>query len=85
MEGHHLIEMQFLSHDIQDADHAVVTTRETWDTIRYHTMYPGEPQETIATRPEHTIGVIYHLERVEDKWRVSKVIIEGEVPAWEEL
>jgi len=41
--------------------------------------------ELVATRPEHTIGVIYHLERVEGKWLVRQTLIEGEIPAWEEV
>ncbi|MBN1485076.1 MAG: DUF3160 domain-containing protein [Chloroflexia bacterium] len=84
MEAHYLVRLEFLSLDQPAADQAIVTTRETWWAERLGYYYPGEPDDLIATRPEHTLGVIYHLELVEDRWKVSQVVIEGTTPEWEE-
>ncbi len=83
MEGYHLIRLEFLSYDLQGADRAIVTTRETWDAQRYERGYYGEPGDLRATRPAHTVGVIYGLQRVNGRWMVSQVQVQGEVPAWE--
>ena len=84
-EGYHLQRLQFLSLDLQDADHTVVTTREAWWAERYRAAQDEwEAGTLIATQPEHTLGVIYHLERRDDAWLVSRVQIQGEVPAWQE-
>ncbi len=84
-EGYHLVRLEFLSFDLQDADHAVVTARQTWWDERYRDSPKGSgAQELIARRPEYTVGVIYHLEKVDGTWVVSRVLIEGEVPAWQE-
>jgi hypothetical protein len=85
-EGQYLVRLEYLSFDLQDADHAIVTTRETWWAELYEIVGEDwEPGEVTATRPEHTIGVIYHLERIDGRWLVSKTLIEGEIPAWEEV
>ncbi len=87
MEGHHLLGLEFLSYDLQDARQAIVTAQERWETERYtaYGKYGGEPDQLIARRPAYSIGVIYHLEQVEGQWRVSRVLLQGEVPAWEEI
>lgn len=83
-EGHLLIDLNYLSLDLQDATHAVVTTREVWSAEQYRTAPDEwEPGTLIARRPQHTLGVIYNLERADGKWLVSRVQIQGEIPAWE--
>jgi hypothetical protein len=85
-EGHHLVDLRFLSFDLQDADHAIVTTSETWWAERYEMgPYPEDEGVLFATRPEYTLGVVYHVERVDGQWLVSKVLIQGEIPAWQEV
>jgi len=84
-EGYQLIRMDYLSFDLQDATHAVVTTRETWSAEQYQAdpEYSYEPGTLIAQRPAHTLGVVYNLEKVDGTWMVSRVEVSGEVPAWE--
>lgn len=85
-EGYQLIRFDYLSFDLQDADHAVVTTRETWSAERYQPgEYDDEPGTLIARRPEHTLGVVYNLERVGEEWLVSRAEVSGQVPAWESV
>ncbi|MGC8873762.1 MAG: DUF3160 domain-containing protein [Chloroflexia bacterium] len=85
-EGRHLERIEFLSYDFEDAAHAVVTTRETWWTERFRAAAdPWMPGTRIGLLPEHTIGVVYHLERIAERWCVSAMdLVEGEVPAWQE-
>lgn len=84
-EGYKLVRLDYLSFDIQDATHAVVTTRETWSAKRYRSAEDAWEEGTLlATRPEHTLGVVYNLEKVGDNWLVSRVQVQGTVPAWEE-
>lgn len=83
-EGHLLIELDYLSFDLQDATHAVVTTREVWSAAQYRAAPdPWEEGTLIARRAEHTLGVIYNLELVNGKWLVSRVQIQGQIPPWE--
>jgi hypothetical protein len=88
-EGHQQIALDYLSYDLQDATHAVVTTRETWSAERYRAD-PNDPEygpsTLVARRPEHTLGRIYNLEWVDGKgWLVRQVQTEGEVPEWESV
>jgi hypothetical protein len=84
-EGYLLVQMEYLSLDLQNATQAVVTTRETWSAERYQADpdYAYEEGTLIATRAEHTVGVVYNLEKVAGKWLVSRVEVQGEVPGWQ--
>jgi hypothetical protein len=82
-EGDKLIRLDYLSFDLQDATHAVVTTRERWSAERYQMGAEDyDPGPLIATRAEHTLGVVYNLEKVGDSWLVSRVEVSGTVPDW---
>jgi hypothetical protein len=85
-EGHRQIELDYLSFDLQDATHAVVTTRETWSAERYRAD-PDDPEygegTLVARLPQHTLGRVYSLEQVNGTWLVRQVQTQGEVPAWE--
>lgn len=85
-EGRHLEQLEFLSYDFSDATHAIVTTRETWRAERFRAAAdPWTPGTRIALLPEHTIGVVYRLERIAERWCVDAIdIVQGEVPPWQE-
>jgi hypothetical protein len=83
-ESYYLLRLAYLSFDLQDATHAIVTTRETWRDERYQMgADPYLPGTLVATRPEYTIGVIYHLVQGDDGWLVSQALVQGERPAWQ--
>jgi len=83
-ESYQLIRFEYLSFDRQDDTHAVVTTRETWSAERYQMgEYVEEEGTLVARRPEHTLGVVYSLERVGEQWLVSRVEVSGQTPEWE--
>ncbi len=83
-EGYRLVQLAYLSFDIRDDGTAVVTTRETWTAERYQAGPDTWEQGTlIAVRPEHTLGVIYNLERLGGKWIVNRVQVQGQVPEWQ--
>jgi hypothetical protein len=84
-EGFYLVRLEFLSLDLQDSATAIVTTRETWWGERYKEEPGSWPGTLVATRPEYTIGVVYHLVRGEEGWLVSRVLLQGERPAWQEV
>jgi hypothetical protein len=84
-EGHHLVRLDFLSFDLQDADHAIVTTREAWWSERFHATDMWEPGELVSTRAQYTVGMIYHLERIDGVWFVSRILVEGDVPGWQDV
>lgn len=82
-EGYHLVRLNYLSFDLQDAGRAIVTTRETWWDERYAVGAESWSGTLVARRPEYTIGVIYRLVRSEQGWLVSQVLLQGERPAWQ--
>jgi hypothetical protein len=83
-EGDQLVRLDYLSFDLQDATHAVVTTREAWTASRYQMSADTWEEGTlVATRPEYVLGVVYNLEQVDGTWLVSQVQTQGEVPAWQ--
>lgn len=82
-EGYHLVRLNYLSFDLQDAGRAIVTTRETWWDERYAVGAESWSGTLVARRPEYTIGVIYHLVRGEQGWLVSQVLLQGERPVWQ--
>jgi hypothetical protein len=77
----------YRSFDLQSPDLAVVTVRETWDDALYEMGLAGMPQwddPVTGQRGPFTLDATYTLERGEDGWRVARVVLEGEPPAWEE-
>ena len=77
----------YRSFDLQSPDLAVVTVRETWDDTLYQMGLAGIPQyddPIIGLRGPYTLDATYTVERGEDGWRVTRVVLEGEPPEWEE-
>ncbi len=85
-EAYYLDRIAYLSFDLQDADHAVVTTRETWWGERYQeSALPGDVGVLMATLPPYTVGVIYRLERINGQWLVSGQELQGDIPGWRQV
>jgi len=83
-EGRQLIRNEFRSFDLQTADRAVVTVRETWQDKLYGFQdYPGGGDtEPLAERGPYTLDVTYTLERGEWQWLVTRIVYANEPPAW---
>ncbi len=76
----------YRSFDLQSPDLAVVTVRETWDDTLYQMGLAGFPEyddPIIGLRGPYTLDVTYTLERGEDGWQVTRVVLAGEPPEWE--
>ncbi len=85
--GHRWNSADYRSFDLQTPDLAVVTVRETWDDTLYEMSEAGFPQwddPVIGQRDPYTLDATYTLERGEDGWQVTRLVLEGEPPAWEE-
>lgn len=67
--------LQFLSFDFEDANHAIVTTRERWSET-YYSGSPFEPgsEEELRTREPYDMVVTYTLERRGDRWIIMSVV-----------
>ncbi|NTW01739.1 MAG: DUF3160 domain-containing protein [Oscillochloris sp.] len=83
--GSKLISLQFRSFDFQDADHAVVATREVWSDELY-TGSPyfdqqtnGEPKLT-SVRPAYTTEVTYTMRRNGDRWMIDTIVVNPQTP-----
>jgi Protein of unknown function (DUF3160) len=83
-EGRQLVRNEFRSFDLQTADRAVVTVRETWQDKLYQFQdYPGGGDtEPLAERGPYTLDVTYTLERGEYQWLVTRIVYADEPPAW---
>lgn len=88
--GAKLISLEFRSFDFQDADNAVVTTRERWSDE----LYRGSPyfadQQTlgdpvlVGVRPPYTLDVTYTLRRTDDRWLITRIVLPpGMPPPWQ--
>jgi hypothetical protein len=85
--GHQLLNTHFRSHDLQAADLAVVTVRETWQDALY--TYDDEPyydEPAIAARGPYTLDVTYTLEAETFDWgtfwRVTRAVYDNAPPDW---
>ncbi len=82
-EGRSLLQLNYLSFDLQSATQAVVTTHEKWSGERYRSTEEGMEGTLIATRAEYTVGVVYRLEQVNGVWLISQVELQGTEPEWQ--
>jgi hypothetical protein len=75
----------FRSFDLQSPDLAVVTVRETWDDTLFEKTAPQPDYDDpiIGVRGPYTLDATYTLERTDEGWRVTRVVLEGEAPPWE--
>lgn len=83
--GAQRLELQFLSFDFQDKNHATVATRERWTD----TLYQGDPYQenppVIGVRPPYETVVTYTLERqIDQSWRITNIVLQPEMPAWQQ-
>jgi hypothetical protein len=46
--------------------------------------YPDYSDPEIGHRGPYTLDVTYTLERGDNGWQVIRLVLDGEVPAWEE-
>ncbi|HER35515.1 MAG TPA: DUF3160 domain-containing protein [Halothiobacillaceae bacterium] len=88
-EGRQWVGTDYRSFDLQSANLAVVTVRETWqDTLyAYPTAHPAETgnpddMQTLGTRGPYTLDVTYTLERTDENWVVTRIVVTGARPAW---
>jgi len=82
-----LVRLEFLSFDFQDADHAIVTTRTTWD----ETLWGGSPMfndegeidtTELGQRGPYTLNQTYTLERQNGEWKIATIVGQNEPPPW---
>lgn len=88
--GSKLLELQFRSFDVVDAENAVVTTRERWSDELYRgspffadQIQQGEPVR-IGVRAPYTLDVTYTLRREGEQWRIMRIVLDPPAPpAWQ--
>jgi hypothetical protein len=88
--GSTLISLQFRSFDFQDADHAVVTTREIWSDE----LYTGSPaldhdnhanMKLAGVRKPYTLDTTYTMHRTDKAWIIDKIVLNPSAPpAWQQ-
>ncbi len=89
-EGRQWVGTDYRSFDMQSADLAVVTVRETWQDTLYAYSGAAHPAETgaendmqqIGMRGPYTLDVTYTLERTGETWSVTRIVVAGARPAW---
>ena len=71
--------------DQQTPDRAVVTVRETWQDTLYRQQgdAPEESDPIAGRRGPYTVDVTFTVERIDDMWRVTRVVLNSEPPAWQ--
>jgi hypothetical protein len=72
--------LRFLSFDLQDEQHATITTRERWSDELIERGSLDSKQ--VGVRGPYETVVTYTLQRPDDAWLVSKVVMRPEPPAW---
>jgi hypothetical protein len=79
--------VQFLSFDFQDDRHATVTTRERW----VDELYRGSPDfdrtaepVKIGVRGPYETVVTYTMERPGEQWLINHIVLQPDVPAWQQ-
>ncbi|MCG8347564.1 MAG: DUF3160 domain-containing protein [Chloroflexales bacterium] len=85
--GMQRIGLQFLSFDLQDAQNAIVTTRERWSDTLYRGAPSSDPQNLpieIGMRPSYETVVTYTMTRQDDAWKISRIVPRPEPPEWEQ-
>jgi hypothetical protein len=83
--GRQWISANYRDFDLQSADKAVVTVRETWDDTLYQQVgeIPDFDDPVIGHRGPYTLDVVYTLARTADGWQVTGLVYTNEPPAWE--
>ncbi len=86
--GAKLISMEFRSFDFQDANNAVVTTREVWSEELYRgspyfeEQVDGQPPALIGMRPAYTLDATYTLRNSGDGWVIDLIVMTPNPPVW---
>ncbi|NNJ11894.1 DUF3160 domain-containing protein [Chloroflexales bacterium ZM16-3] len=83
--GSTLISMQFRSFDFQDADHAVVATRETWSDELYNGSpyfeeQAGSEPKLTGVRPPYTTDATYTMRREGEAWVIDTIVLNPNAP-----
>ncbi len=89
-EGRQWIGTSYRSFDLQSANRAVVTVRETWeDTLYAYSLaehpavtYEESDMQEIGQRGPYTLDMTYTLERTPENWVVTRIIVANARPAW---
>lgn len=76
--------LQFLSFDFQDADNAIVATRERWTDELYSGAYYQDAMTRIGVRPAYETVVTYTLRRAGDQWQITTIVLRPEPPDWQQ-
>lgn len=85
--GHQWLHASYRSFDLQAADLAVVTVRESWEDWLYgFEENPGDAEplgDPLGHRGPYTLDVTYTLSEEDGRWLVTNVVYADEPPAWE--
>lgn len=88
--GAKLLSLQLRSFDFQDADNAVVTSRERWSEELYTGSPYFEEQATrgepklVGARPPYELVVTYTMRREGEGWQITRIVLTPAAPpAWE--
>lgn len=78
------LNLSFLSADFQDANNAVVTTRERWsDELLRGSPQAGEPAPVkIGTRGPYETVATYTMTKAGDEWKITRIVLRPEPPPW---
>jgi hypothetical protein len=82
--GRQWISANYRSFDLQGADTAVITVRETWDDTLYEAPngYPDFDDPVLGHRGPYTLDATYTLERVDGVWQVTNLVYANQPPEW---
>jgi hypothetical protein len=89
-EGRQWIGTDYRSFDLQSENLAVVTVRENWRDTLYAYSRDEHPAETgdendmqeIGARGPYTLDVTYTLERTDENWVVTRIVVANDRPTW---
>lgn len=86
--GQKLLGLEFRSFDFQDADNAIVTTRERWSDELYRgtPIFAEQQSEPVleGVRQPYTLDVTYTMRRQGDGWQITRIVLNPPAPpAWQ--
>ncbi len=91
--GRQVIEVDYRSFDLKDAETAIVTTRETWrDELYSYGPTAYDAGQKVAERGPYVMGITYTLQKIKaketyevDRWEVVNVVLNSQPPDWKPI